>query len=92
VRTALIQDLVDRGEVLDYAELARLAHVSRPRITQIMNMTLLAPDIQEAILFLPRTDGGRGQIGERQVRPICAVSDWRRQRRMWQQIAPCARG
>jgi len=53
--------LVDRGEVADYAELARLAHVSRPRITQIMDLTLLAPDVQEAILFLPVIDGkGRG--------------------------------
>ncbi len=48
------QDLVDQGEVADYADLARLAHISRARISQIMNLTLLAPDIQEAILFLPR--------------------------------------
>ena len=67
----------------DYADLARLAHVSRARITQIMNLLLLAPDIQEAVLLLPRTDGGRGPIGERQVRPICAVLDWRKQRSMW---------
>jgi len=32
-----MQELVDSGEVTDYAELARLAHVSRARITQIMN-------------------------------------------------------
>ena len=38
--------LVDRGEVADYADLARLTHVSRARISQIMNLTLLAPDIQ----------------------------------------------
>ena len=78
-----MQDLVDRDEVADYAELARLAHVSRARISQIMNLTLLAPDIQEAILFLPRTDGGRAHIAEQQVRRICGVTDWRRQRRVW---------
>jgi hypothetical protein len=82
-----MQELVDRGEVADYADLARLAHVSRPRITQIMNLTLLAPDIQEAILFLPRTDGGREAIGEREVWPIRAVLDWRRQRRVWGKAA-----
>jgi hypothetical protein len=54
-----MQDLVDRGEVADYAELAPIAHVSCARITQIMNLTLLAPDIQAAILFLPPTDGPR---------------------------------
>ena len=54
-----MQELVDEGEVADYADLARLARVSRTRITQIMNLPLLAPDIQEGILFLPATDGGR---------------------------------
>jgi len=77
-----MQELVDQSEVADYAELARLAHVSRARITQIMNLTLLAPDIQEALVFLPHTDGGRASIRERAFRPICAVPDWRRQRRM----------
>jgi len=81
-----MQELMDAGEVTDYAELARLAHVSRPRITQIMNLLHLAPDIQEEILFLPRTDGGRAPIREHMVRPIAAVLDWRKQRRMWQQL------
>ena len=78
-----MQELVDRGEVADHAELARLAHVSRARITQIMNLTLLAPEIQEALLFLPPTDGARGAFGARALRPICPVPDWRKQRRMW---------
>ena len=66
----------------NYADLAHLSHVSRPRITQIMNLTLLAPDIQEAILCLPRTDGGRATIGEPRGRPMCAVPEWKKQRRM----------
>ena len=78
-----MQELVDNGEVADCAELARLAQVSRPRISQIMNLTLLAPDIQEALLFLPANAGGCGGIGERAVRRVCAVPDWRKQRRMW---------
>ena len=80
-----MQELVDRGQVADYAELARLAHVSRPRITQIMSLTLLAPDIQEAILFLLGTDGGRGAVGEREVRRLCGAADWQKQRKMWKQ-------
>jgi len=81
-----MQELVDQGEVADYAELARLAHVSRARITQIMNLLLLASDIQEAMLFLPLTVGRRVPIGERHSRPICAVLDWRKQRRMWDDL------
>jgi hypothetical protein len=46
--------LIRAGVVADQAELARLGHVTRARLTQIMNLLCLAPDIQEAILFLPR--------------------------------------
>ena len=82
---------MDTGEVADYADLARLAHVSRARISQIMNLVLLAPDIQEALLFLPPTDGGRGAVGERAVRRMCAVADRRKHRRMWRQFARSVR-
>ena len=78
-----MRELVDQREVADYADLTRLAHVSRARITQIMNLLLLAPHIQEAILFLPPTVGPRCSVPERTVRPICAVPHWRKQRRMW---------
>ena len=78
--------LVDSGEVRDYAELARLGHVTRARMTQIMNLLNLAPDIQEEILFLPPIESGRDPIRELQLRPITAVPDWRKQRRMWQAL------
>src|SRR2546425_11215479 len=45
--------LVRDGVVKDYAEIARLTGLTRARVTQIVNLTLLAPDLQEAIL-LPR--------------------------------------
>ncbi len=47
--------LVRRGEVRDYTDLARLGYVTPARMTQIMCLLHLAPDIQEALLFLPRT-------------------------------------
>ncbi len=81
-----MDDLCRRGEVADYAELARLALVTRARMTQIMSLLLLAPDIQEEILFLPRSRGSRDAIQERAVRPIAAVSDWRKQRVMWRDL------
>src|SRR4051794_7647879 len=52
------EELLRAGEVASYADLAELGHVSRARITQIMNLLLLVPDIQEQILFLPRTKRG----------------------------------
>ena len=56
------------------------------RITQIMNLLNLAPDIQEALLFLPLTLGGRDPIGERDVRPVAQVPHWKRQRTMWAEL------
>ena len=78
--------LVRGGEVADYADLARLGNVSRARVTQIMNLLQLAPEIQEALLFLPRTVKGRDPIRERHVRPIAAELEWRRQREMWERL------
>ncbi len=78
-----MEKLVADGEVADYADLARLAHVTRARITQIMNLLHLAPDIQEAILFLPPGEGGRDPFGERMLRPIMGIIDWRKQRKAW---------
>ena len=44
------------------------------------------PDIQEAILFLPRTLAGRDPIRDHDIRPITAVLDWRKQRRLWKSL------
>jgi hypothetical protein len=78
--------LVREGAVRDQAELARLGHVSRARVTQVMNLLQLSPSIQEALLFLPRVERGKDPIQERHLRPIVAVADWRKQRRMWREL------
>ena len=78
-----LEKLVDTGEVTDYSTLADVGHVSRARITQIVNLTLLAPDIQEAILFLPAIKHGPDRITERDLRPLAAEPDWVKQREMW---------
>lgn len=80
------EQLIQAGEVADYADLARLGHVSRARITQIMNLRLLAPDIQEQILFLPRIERGRAPLVLSQLQRIALVPDWRKQRRMWREL------
>ena len=78
--------LVRDGTVADYADIARLGHISRARVTQIMNLLNLAPDIQESILFLPTIDYGRDPFTEVDLRPICKTPDWRKQRAMWTQV------
>lgn len=52
-------------------------------MTQIMSLLSLAPDIQEQILFLPRTEQGRDAIKETDVRLIASTLDWQKQQRMW---------
>ena len=48
-----------------------------------MNLLCLAPDIQEAILFLPPVESGRDPVTERELRVIVAEVEWGRQRGMW---------
>ena len=76
------ENLLATGVVTDYAELARLGHVSRARVTQIVNLAFLAPDIQEALLVLSPVEKGRDPIKEWQLRPIAAEPNWLRQRKM----------
>lgn len=83
------QRMIDEGEVLDYAELARVIGVTRARISQIMDLLLLAPDIQEEILLMPGFRG-RETVTERHLRPIAAVADWRKQREVWATLGACA--
>ena len=79
------EELLRDGQVANQSELARLAHVTQPRMTQIMNLLHLAPDIQEALLHLPRVMEGRDPITERDVRPITQIRGWLKQRRLWKQ-------
>src|SRR5438105_15028940 len=71
------------GLLKDNAEVARLVHVTRARVSQILTLVHLAPDIQEAILFLPRTPPGRDPVSLSDVMPIAMELDWKRQRRAW---------
>ncbi len=68
--------MVETGEVRDYADLARLGYVTRARMTQIMNLLNLAPDIQQSVL--------EGSIGprftERTAREVLRSVYWNDQR------------
>ena len=76
------EGLLREETIQDYAEMARLGRVTRARMTQIMKLLDLAPDIQEQILFLPPIKG----LNERNLRPLVSRIDWREQRRLFQKI------
>ena len=77
------QDVLLRGEARDYADLARIGGVSRERISQIMKLLWLAPSIQQEVLYLPPTPGGRYPISELSVRRIAKLLPWDAQVAEW---------
>ena len=81
------EKLLATGVVKDFGTLARLGHVSPARVSQIMCLLHLAPDIQEALLFRRRPERGRDSLGLRNVLPLTKVWDWHKQRRMWRGLA-----
>ncbi len=77
------EQLIRNGTVHNQADLARLAHISQARVTQIMDLLLLAPEIQEEIVFLEPVEWGKDRITERQMRRITAKSSWLVQSDLW---------
>jgi hypothetical protein len=75
-------ELIRSGVVRNFAELAELGQVSRNRITQIMNLLLLAPDIQERLLFLPRVESGPDPIYLKDLQRVAKVARWEEQRKV----------
>lgn len=80
--------LLREGLITDQSELARFTHVTQPRMTQIMNLLHLAPDIQEELLHLPPVYEGRDPITERDVRSMVKIVSWNKQREIWKILTP----
>src|SRR5262249_54526329 len=81
------EGLLREGVVPGYAELAGLGQVTPARISQVMALLGLAPDIQEGILFLPRTVRGRDPIQMYDLLPLTTILDWKVQRHLWERLA-----
>jgi len=77
------EDLIQQGVVTDYADLARLGHVTRARVTQIMNLRLLAPEIQEQILHHDSEPKNAARIDLKSLQLLTSDLDWGRQRKAW---------
>lgn len=80
------QDMIERGEARDYADLARLGCLTRERMSQIMELVWLAPAIQQEILEFRPTEVARFPITEVAVRRIAGLLSWDQQRTSWQQL------
>jgi hypothetical protein len=80
------EELVRSGDMRNYAEIARLGHVSRARISQILKLLTLAPSIQEHLLFLPSRIAAYEPIHERDLRKVMREPRWDRQRELFAQL------
>ena len=81
-------DFLRTSDVGSQADLARLGQVTRPRLTQIMNLLYLCPSIQDEILFHPPITSGRDPIAECELQRISRQPDWVRQRWLFKQLNP----
>ena len=80
-----LQRSIDSGEIHDRAAVARQYGLTRARVTQLLNLTLLAPDIQEQVLALEAVDGLE-PTSERALRGVSREMAWGEQRRRWTEI------
>jgi hypothetical protein len=80
------QEMLRTGEVRDCADLARLAGVTRERISQIMKLAWLAPDIQMEVLYFPPVSGVHFPVRERALRGISSRLSWDEQRELWDKL------
>jgi hypothetical protein len=70
--------LLESGQIATQADIARQEGITRARVTQVLGLLRLAPEIQEKILALP-CSLHRRPVTERLLRPIGAIPDQRDQ-------------
>ena len=86
-----VEELVRSGTLGSYAAAARLGQISRARLSQILGLVNLAPDLQEHLLFLETPARGRPALGLRQVLTVAAALNWDEQRRRWRHLQRATR-
>lgn len=74
-----VQNAIDRGLVADRAAVARKLGLTRARVTQLLDLLLLAPDLQEAVLAMEAVDGVE-PMAERTLRAVAHAGAWEEQR------------
>jgi hypothetical protein len=79
------QALLESGEVSSQAAIARHEGITRARVTQVMGLLRLTPEIQEHVLSLPDMVR-RPAITERALRPIAQLQDPAEQRTQFKDL------
>jgi len=77
-----IQGAIDDGRVADRAAVARGLGLTRARVTQLLDLLLLAPDVQDEVLRMEAVDGVE-PMSERALRAVARMGWWMEQQREW---------
>lgn len=76
-----IQRAIDAGEIRDQAGAARQLGTTRARVTQLLDLTLLAPRVQEEVFEM--IDVGRERVAGRALRVLLRYDSWAQQEAVW---------
>jgi hypothetical protein len=79
-----VAEAIDAGQLADQAAVARVLGFTRARLSQLLDLTLLAPDIQEEVLHLEAIDS-REPMPERDLRSLSRLP-WAAQRSVWTRV------
>jgi len=81
-----LEHLIETGQIANHAEIARTAGLTRARVTQILNLANLAPDIQQAVLELADHPSESTRLKEADLRRYSQIHCWGKQRRLFQKL------
>ncbi|NVJ18871.1 hypothetical protein HV826_32650 [Myxococcus sp. AM010] len=80
-----VESAIARGLVASAADVAGQLGFTRARVTHLLDLLLLAPDIQEEVLFLEAVEGEE-PLSERGLRAIAHAGTWESQRERWREV------
>ncbi|WAM28326.1 hypothetical protein [Myxococcus sp. NMCA1] len=80
-----VESAIARGLVASAADVAGQLGFTRARVTHLLDLQLLAPDIQEEVLFLKAVEG-KEPLSERSLRAIAHAGRWVEQRERWREV------
>ncbi|MCP3104204.1 hypothetical protein LZ198_35610 [Myxococcus sp. K15C18031901] len=80
-----MESAIERGLVASAADVAGQLGFTRARVTHLLDLRLLAPDIQEEVLLLEAVDG-KELLSERVLRAVAHAGTWEVQRERWREV------
>ncbi len=86
VRAHKIREAIARGQECDHADVARRLGFTRAWLAHLLDLPLLAPDVQEPVLFLIKAVDGVEPLSERALRAVAHAASWDEQRTQWARV------